>query len=354
MNLPQAFYINIQSNMYFKNLIRFKTYHEVLHEIRKEAKNLEPRIKGTQMPSTVWCLLFKLFTLKLTENQLTDMLDNETNPFIRAIAMLYVRLTVEPKEMWDWFEPYLIDEHKIPVYNGGKTMLFGHLVAMLIEEQKFCDLLLPRIPVPIHREMLQKLENAEKLPSAKTETPTRSVQRERNDSRNEPRKDRNRERRRYSRSPPRKYRRSRSPDRERRRDHRDYERRGRDSRDSRDSRRDDRYGRDRRRDSRDGRYDRDDRYSRRERDDRRRERGEDRRYDRERSRSPRNSHEKRERTPSPPRVAPEESKPKKSNANLDKLKELYGSSDSSNSGNTIASSAGYGDSLGDDVVRIGF
>jgi len=325
---------------------------------------LEPRIKGTQMPSTTWCLLFKLFTLKLTENQLTDMLDNETNPSVRAIALLYIRLTVEPKDMWDWFEPYLIDDHEIPVHSNGKTMLLGHFTAMLIEEQKFCDVLLPRIPVPIHRAMKEKLESAEKLPSPKKDV--QSSRRERNDR--DSRKDRNRDRDRgyNSRSPPRKRRRSRSPDRYHRRDShrsrhdrydRDYDDRRERSRGSRD--RYDRYGRDyddrrdRSRGSRD-RYDRHDRDS----DDRRRDSDRysrrDERNRRRRSPSPR-SPRKQSRSPSPRTSPVQSSQPKQPNPNLEKLKELYGSDSSKSSpGKSIASSTGYGDSLGDDVVRIGF
>ena len=32
---------------------------------------------------------------------------------MRGMAMLYLRFTCTPEEMWDWFGPYLIDEHEI-------------------------------------------------------------------------------------------------------------------------------------------------------------------------------------------------------------------------------------------------
>ena len=58
-------------------------------EIKQEVTNLEARIPGHPLPSTAWCLLLKLFTLKLTIKQLVDMLDHETNPY--ELSLLYER-----------------------------------------------------------------------------------------------------------------------------------------------------------------------------------------------------------------------------------------------------------------------
>lgn len=38
-------------------------------------------------PSTAFCLLYKFFTMKLTEKQIRDTLDHPDSPFIRAVRM---------------------------------------------------------------------------------------------------------------------------------------------------------------------------------------------------------------------------------------------------------------------------
>lgn len=288
------------------------------------------------------------------------------------MAMLYLRFICPPEEMWDWFEPYLIDDHEIPIHYNGKKVLLAHLVKMLIEEQKFCGLLLPRIPILIHRQMKENLASC-KLPASNDRPKSTKSEGKR------PRRDiedRNT-------SPPRKRRRSRSPDysRSKRGSSRDrYDRRSRDRYD-RDGGRDrydrdssryddrDRYdrhrGRDRyddreRRDSRDrdrGRYDDRDRYDRDryDRRDSRRDRDEER-YDRNRRNSKDEEEKNDQYKEDNDRNGGEEIKnssiedQQTKNANLEKLKALYGS----NQSQSRKSAGGYGDSLGEDVVRIGF
>ena len=41
--------------------------------------------------STPYCLLYKLFTLKLTRKQLRGMLDHSDSPYIRGLGFMYIR-----------------------------------------------------------------------------------------------------------------------------------------------------------------------------------------------------------------------------------------------------------------------
>ncbi len=50
-------------------------------------------MKGTKTPSTAFCLLFKLFTLRLTERQLLSMIDKDKNPYISSISAVGVFLS---------------------------------------------------------------------------------------------------------------------------------------------------------------------------------------------------------------------------------------------------------------------
>ena len=76
--------------------------------------------------SSAYCLLYKLFTLKLTRRQVQAMLDHVDSPYIRALGFMYIRSDHKPAwsaevrcvscrycqppvDFWDWFEPYLDD-----------------------------------------------------------------------------------------------------------------------------------------------------------------------------------------------------------------------------------------------------
>ena len=41
--------------------------------------------------STAYCLLFKLFTLKLTRKQVNAMLNHMDSPYIRGLGFMYIR-----------------------------------------------------------------------------------------------------------------------------------------------------------------------------------------------------------------------------------------------------------------------
>ncbi|KAG1077562.1 hypothetical protein G6F42_024763 [Rhizopus arrhizus] len=75
MNLNAIIYQNILSSPYFRSLYNKKTFHEIVDEIYNEA----PFVKGTQ-PSTAYCCLFKMWTLRLTIKQIENMIDHVDSP----------------------------------------------------------------------------------------------------------------------------------------------------------------------------------------------------------------------------------------------------------------------------------
>jgi pre-mRNA-splicing factor 38B len=111
------------------NLYELKTYHEVVDEIYYKVNHLEPWEKGSRrtsgqtgmcggvrgvgaggIVSTAYCLLYKLFTLKLTRKQLNGLINHCDSPYIRALGFMYIRYTLPPKDLLEWYEPYLEDE----------------------------------------------------------------------------------------------------------------------------------------------------------------------------------------------------------------------------------------------------
>lgn len=85
--LERVLCMNILSSDYFKELYRFKTYHEVIDEIYNQVDHVEPWMTGNcRGPSTAFCLLYKFFTMKLTVKQMHGLLKHPDSPYIRAVS----------------------------------------------------------------------------------------------------------------------------------------------------------------------------------------------------------------------------------------------------------------------------
>lgn len=163
--LERVLRMNILSSDYFKELYRLKTYHEVVDEIYNQVDHVEPWMTGNcRGPSTSFCLLYKFFTMKLTVKQMHGLLKHPDSPYIRAIGFLYLRYAGDPKQLWTWFEPYLQDDEEFSPGSSGRMTTMGVYVRDLLLGQYYFDTLLPRIPVPIARQITVNLEKM-KLPT---------------------------------------------------------------------------------------------------------------------------------------------------------------------------------------------
>nr|XP_022325990.1 pre-mRNA-splicing factor 38B-like isoform X1 [Crassostrea virginica]XP_022325991.1 pre-mRNA-splicing factor 38B-like isoform X1 [Crassostrea virginica] len=179
MNMNPLILTNIQASPYFKvNLYELKTYHEVIDEIYYKVDHLEPWEKGSRktagqtgmcggvrgvgaggIVSSAYCLLYKLYTLKLTRKQLMGLITHKDSPYIRGLGFMYIRYCIDPKEMWDWYEPYLDDEEEIDVKaGGGHKMTMGEVLRQWMVKLEWYSTLFPRIPVPIQKDLMQKLK----------------------------------------------------------------------------------------------------------------------------------------------------------------------------------------------------
>ena len=67
-------------------------------------------VGGGGIVSTAFCLLYKLYTLKLTRKQLIGLMTHQDSPFIRALGFMYVRYTQSPSDLYAWFADFLDDE----------------------------------------------------------------------------------------------------------------------------------------------------------------------------------------------------------------------------------------------------
>ncbi|XP_045506811.1 pre-mRNA-splicing factor 38B isoform X2 [Colias croceus] len=178
MNLNPLILANIQGSSYFKvHLFKLKTYHEVVDEIYYQVKHLEPWERGSRktagqtgmcggvrgvgaggIVSTAFCLLYKLYTLRLTRKQVNGLLQHTDSPYIRALGFMYVRYTQPPADLFDWYVHYLDDDEEVdPRAGGGGNTTIGALVRQMLIKLDWFSTLFPRIPVPIQKQIEQKL-----------------------------------------------------------------------------------------------------------------------------------------------------------------------------------------------------
>ncbi|XP_054730510.1 pre-mRNA-splicing factor 38B isoform X2 [Anastrepha obliqua] len=109
--------------------------------------------------STAYCLLYKLYTLRLTRKQVNGLLNHTDSPYIRALGFMYLRYTQPPADLYDWYEDYLQDEEEIDVKaGGGQTITIGQMVYQYLTKLDWFSTLFPRIPVPIQKQIEKKLE----------------------------------------------------------------------------------------------------------------------------------------------------------------------------------------------------
>lgn len=178
MNLNPLILTNILSSHYFKvNLYELKTYHEVVDEIYYRVVHLEPWEKGSRktagqtgmcggvrgvgaggIVSTAYCLLYKLFTLRLTRKQLNGLIVHPDSPYIRALGFMYIRYTQPPADLFTWYDEYLEDDEEMDVKaGGGQVMKLGEILKQFLTKLEWFSTLFPRIPVPIQKDLEQKL-----------------------------------------------------------------------------------------------------------------------------------------------------------------------------------------------------
>eukprot|EP01156_Anaeramoeba_ignava_P021394 Anaeramoba_ignava/c18934_g1_i2.p1 GENE.c18934_g1_i2~~c18934_g1_i2.p1 ORF type:complete len:172 (+),score=51.24 c18934_g1_i2:122-637(+) len=124
MNLPQTHLHPIQVSQYFKGLFKLKTYHEVIDEIYYQVDHLEPWVPFSKEPSPAFCLMYKLFTLKMTKKQMKGLVTHKDSPFIRAIGFLYLRFSYPLEKILDWYSDYLDDKEEFQPFSSSSKMIY--------------------------------------------------------------------------------------------------------------------------------------------------------------------------------------------------------------------------------------
>lgn len=73
--------------------------------------------------SSAYCLLYKLYTLRLTRKQVNGLLTHTDSAYIRGLGFMYIRYVIPPADLFSWYEDYLEDEEEIDVKAGGGQLI---------------------------------------------------------------------------------------------------------------------------------------------------------------------------------------------------------------------------------------
>jgi pre-mRNA-splicing factor 38B len=167
MNLPEPLYQAILTHPFFRQLYRLKAFHPVLHAMEKDLLSLTVYEPGSSvMPAKAMIYLFKLYTLKLTEKQISNIIRHPSNTRIRALGLLFLRLCVPPDQMVNWLWDYLPDTQVVVLGSRAAPLTIGAFCRKLLTHSKFeGQLLLPRLPPSLSREI--SIQLAAQFPSKK-------------------------------------------------------------------------------------------------------------------------------------------------------------------------------------------
>lgn len=164
-NIEAVLLQNIQNSEYYNKRVKSQcSFNNTIDEINSAVNHVEPWMSGNARgPSTAFCLLFHLITLNLQPSQIKTLMEYKGCPYIRAIGFLYIRYICNPREIWNWFEPYLKDSERFnPSPNGTpgmKEVTIGDFTRDIVLTHNYFETLLPRFPEPLKREWTKKLND---------------------------------------------------------------------------------------------------------------------------------------------------------------------------------------------------
>jgi pre-mRNA-splicing factor 38B len=168
---PDSFHFNplllrntVRSLYFQKCCEKLLDWNAVVDEIYYEVKYLQP-FALDKSPSTAFCLLLRLLTLRVTNHQMELTLKHTDSPYIRGIGFLYLRYAGPPEQIWSFIESSLQDEEELVIEAGhrGKRSTIGQFVRSLFSSRDFYGTSLPRLPIQTERDIQVKILQAEKI-----------------------------------------------------------------------------------------------------------------------------------------------------------------------------------------------
>jgi len=158
-NLNTMLFQNIEDSDYYKALKgTLNEFSEVVQEIKLRVSHVEPWQAGTsRVPSSAFCLLLKLLTMRLTYKQLRLLITAYGFPYVRALGFLYLRYSCIPTHLYKWCEPFLEDKEEFQAAHStggtGNTTTISAFLKGVLSDMQFFGTTLPRIPTSLERKI---------------------------------------------------------------------------------------------------------------------------------------------------------------------------------------------------------
>lgn len=104
-------------------------------------------VYGNQKPTEFLCLLLKLLQIQPEKEILLEYLQADEFKYLRALAAVYIRMTFRAVDVYEILEPLLKDYRKLRYrdQSGYYLTYMDEFVDQLLNEERVCDLILPRI-----------------------------------------------------------------------------------------------------------------------------------------------------------------------------------------------------------------
>ncbi|KZT69058.1 PRP38-domain-containing protein, partial [Daedalea quercina L-15889] len=144
-------------------------------------------VYGNQKPTEFLCLLLKLLQIQPQKEILLEYLQADEFKYLRALSIMYIRMTFRSVEVYEILEPLLKDYRKLRYrgMNGYSLTYIDEFVDNLLVEERVCDIILPRLTKrdvledngelgPRKSRLLDAMEDKSEHGSDRSRSPSRS------------------------------------------------------------------------------------------------------------------------------------------------------------------------------------
>lgn len=150
----------ILKSTYFKSLMNIDTFEGIVDQLYQFADTAEVYGAGTTtVPSTLFCCIFRFFTIGISYDELHQLLNNKDSAYIRCCGFLYIRFGCAADKLWEQLGEYCLDdaEFEPSKSQAGFTATIGEYVEALLMDERYYYTTLPRIPVATKKKLDEKV-----------------------------------------------------------------------------------------------------------------------------------------------------------------------------------------------------
>merc|ERR1712107_529857 len=114
---------------------------------------------GTTVPSSLFCSLYRFFTIGISYDELNLLLDHKDWPYIRCCGILYIRFGCAAEKLWDMLGDYCLDDQEFQPSKSDPSFqcTLGEYVESILLDERYYFSTLPRIPVGVKRKIEEKV-----------------------------------------------------------------------------------------------------------------------------------------------------------------------------------------------------